>query len=97
VPLRPATIQSIISQETKPMTRAELQQHILSYLLSQAASLQLDAGTLKAERALNWSGFGSDSYHVGDGNRSIHVKLATDHTDMRGSRTTTTLQKCSGG
>jgi hypothetical protein len=64
-------------------TRAELQQHLLSYFRSHAGRFLLDAGSLHAERVLNWGGFGSYSYHLDDGKRSIHVKLATDQTGMR--------------
>jgi thiamine kinase-like enzyme len=65
------------------MTGAELQQHVVSYFRSQADRFRLDVGSLKADRVLNWGGFVSHSYHVGDGVRSIHVKLATDQADMR--------------
>ncbi len=72
-----------LNQANRPMAAVELRRHILSYFVSEAASFQLDAGSLQAERVLNWGGFGSCSYHVSDGERSIHVKLATNHTDMR--------------
>jgi len=65
------------------MTGAEFQQHVATFFRSQAGRFQLDTGTLKAERVLNWGGFVSHSYQVGDGVRSTHVKLATDQTDMR--------------
>jgi hypothetical protein len=32
---------------------------------------------------LNWGGFVSNSYRVGDGKRSIHAKLATNQAEMR--------------
>jgi thiamine kinase-like enzyme len=64
-------------------TPCDLQRHLASYFQSEAARFQLDAGSLKLERVLNWGGLGSHSYRVGDGERSIQVKLATDQTEMQ--------------
>jgi hypothetical protein len=52
-------------------------------LRSRAESLGLDAGALRAERVLNWGGFGTHSFRVGDGDRLFHVKLTTDQVDLR--------------
>jgi hypothetical protein len=61
----------------------DLQQHLANYFRSEAGRFQLDAGSLNLEREFNDGGFGSHSYRVGDGERSIHVKLATDQREMR--------------
>jgi thiamine kinase-like enzyme len=64
-------------------TPFDLQQHLASYFRSEAGRFQLNAGSLSLDRVLNWGGFGSVSYCVGDGERWIHVKLATDQIEMR--------------
>jgi hypothetical protein len=65
------------------MSDAELQQRVLDYFRSEAGRFRLDGGSLIAERVLNWGGFVSRSYRVGDGGRSVHVKLATDQAEIR--------------
>jgi thiamine kinase-like enzyme len=65
------------------MTGVELRQHVLTYFRSRARRFQLDARHLEAERVLNWGGFASYSYRVGDGERSVHAKFATDQADMQ--------------
>jgi hypothetical protein len=58
-------------------------EQVLSYLRREAGRFGLDAGPLSARRVLNWGGFVSHSYRVGDGRRSVHVKLATDQDGIR--------------
>jgi thiamine kinase-like enzyme len=58
-------------------------QHIVRYFGSRADEFGLNRPTLKAERVLNWGGFGTHSYRVSDGKKSVHVKLAADQVDMR--------------
>jgi thiamine kinase-like enzyme len=65
------------------MTGVDLQYHVATYFRSQAERFHLDAGSLTARRVLNWGGFASHSYHVGDGERSVHLKLTTDQAGMR--------------
>ena len=65
------------------MTGIDPREHVLSYLRGEAGPFGLDAGALSARRVLNWGGFGSHSYSVGDGRRSVHVKLVTDPAGMR--------------
>ncbi len=64
------------------MTGVALQHHVVRYFQAQAGRFQLDAGSVTATRVLNWGGFGSYSYRVGDGTRSVHVKLAADRADL---------------
>ncbi len=65
------------------MTSIELKHHVENYFRSQAERFHLNAGSVRAERVLNWGGFVSPSFRIGDGQRSVHVKLATDHSAMR--------------
>jgi len=62
---------------------AELEKRVVSYFRAQAGRFDLDAATLKAERVLNWGGFVAHSFKVGDGKRSLHVKLASGQEGMR--------------
>jgi hypothetical protein len=67
------------------MTGLNLKEHVLASFRDEAGRFGLGAGSLTARRVLNWGGFVSHSYRVGDGRRSVHVKLATA-TDRRGMR-----------
>jgi hypothetical protein len=58
------------------MTGIDLQEHVLAFFRAEAGRFGLDAGSLAVRHALNWGGFVSHSYHVGDGRRSAHTKLA---------------------
>lgn len=63
--------------------KSELELRIIKHLRSQAALFELDGAALRADRILNWGGFVAHSFKVGDGKRSIHLKLATEQEDMR--------------
>ncbi len=65
------------------MLRAELEQRVVNYFRVQAGRFGLGDETIKAERVLNWGGFGAYSFNVSDEKRSIHVKLAAEQTEMR--------------
>jgi thiamine kinase-like enzyme len=65
------------------MKGADPQEHVLAYFRADAGRFGLNAGSLTARRVLNWGGFVSHSFHVGDGRRSVHAKLATDHDGLR--------------
>jgi hypothetical protein len=54
-----------------------------SYFRAESRRFGLNPATLQAERVLNWGGFGGHSYTVGDGDRSIHVKLVTEPSELR--------------
>src|SRR5262249_5997704 len=56
---------------------------VVNYFRGRAAMFGLSAETLKAERVLNWGGFVAYSFRVGDGMRSVHVKLAADQEELR--------------
>ena len=49
------------------MAGLDLGEHVLAYFLAEAVRFGLDAGALSARRVLNWGGFVSHSYRVGDG------------------------------
>jgi hypothetical protein len=65
------------------MTGIDPRELVLAYFRVEAGRFGLDAGSLAARRVLNWGGFVSHSYHLGDGGRSVHAKLATDHDGLR--------------
>jgi thiamine kinase-like enzyme len=65
------------------MTGIDPQALLFAYFRAEAGRFGLDAGSLTARRVLNWGGFVSHSYHVSDGGRSVHAKLATDHDGLR--------------
>jgi thiamine kinase-like enzyme len=67
----------------KTMMSAALEERVVDYLRVHAGKFGLDAGTLKAERVFNWGGFGTHSFRVGDGRRSVHVKLAAEQEGLR--------------
>src|SRR5262249_36363164 len=57
--------------------------HIRSHFRAESGRFGLHPETLKADRVLNWGGFVGHSYTIGDGDRSIHVKLTTEPTELR--------------
>jgi hypothetical protein len=61
----------------------ELEQRIVGYFRAQAGRYGLRAETLKAERVLNWGGFGAPSFRIGDGQRLLHVKLVSEPAELR--------------
>jgi hypothetical protein len=61
----------------------DLEQRVSNYFRAESGRFGLAPETLKAERILNWGGFGGYSYTVGDGDRTIHVKLTTEPADLR--------------
>jgi thiamine kinase-like enzyme len=65
------------------MTGIDLQQRVLAYFRAEAGRFGLDSGSLTVQRLLNWGGFVSHSYRVGDGRHSVHAKLATDQNGLR--------------
>jgi hypothetical protein len=65
------------------MRGIDQQELVLAYFRAEAGRFGLDAGSLTARRVLNWGGFVSHSYHVGDSRSSVHAKLATDHDGLR--------------
>ena len=65
------------------MIGIDLNEILLAYFRAEAGRFGLDAGSLTARRMLNWGAFVSHSYQVGDGRRSVHAKLATDHDGLR--------------
>jgi hypothetical protein len=65
------------------MTSAELTERLVGYFRGCAGTFGLDAEALTAERVLNWGGFVAHSFRVGDGRRSLHVKLAAEQQDLR--------------
>ena len=65
------------------MSGIDPQELVLAYFRAESGRFGLDAGSLTARCLLNWGGFGSHSFHVGDGRRSVHAKLATDHDALR--------------
>jgi hypothetical protein len=58
-------------------------EHVHAYFRSEADQFGLEPAALTVQRVLNWGGFGSYSFRVGDGLRSVHAKLATDLDGMR--------------
>jgi hypothetical protein len=58
-------------------------EHILAYFRAGACRFGLEAGSLSARRVLNWGGYVSHSYRVGDGGRPVHARLSADHDGMR--------------
>ena len=66
-----------------PISHDELRRAVADHFRSHAEEFGLDPRGLVAERVLNRGGFGSHSYRVGDGGRSVHVKLANDPAEMR--------------
>lgn len=65
------------------MLETDLYRRIIGTLQSEASRFGLRSDMLNAERVLNWGGFVSQSFKVGDGERTIHVKLASDPGEMR--------------
>jgi hypothetical protein len=57
--------------------------HIRSYFRAESGRFGLNPETLKADRVLNWGGFVGHAYTIGDGDRSIHVKLTTEPAELR--------------
>jgi hypothetical protein len=55
------------------MAGIDLREHVLTYFRAGAGRFGLDAGSIAAGRVLNWGGFVSQSYQIGDGNRSVHA------------------------
>jgi hypothetical protein len=56
---------------------------VSSYFRAESGRFGLAPESLRVERILNWGGFGGYSYTIGDGDRTIHVKLTTEPADLR--------------
>ena len=70
-----------MSASDAPALAAELRAWLLG-----APELGLDPGRLRVEYVLNWGGFVNASFHVADGARALHAKLATEPEARAGLR-----------
>jgi hypothetical protein len=61
----------------------DLERRFSEYFRAESGRFDLNSDRLKTERILNWGGFGGYSYTVGDGDRSIHVKLTAEPADLQ--------------
>ncbi|HET7460525.1 MAG TPA: phosphotransferase [Longimicrobium sp.] len=68
------------------MSEDVLEPAIAAALAARAGALGLDAARLKIRYVLNWGGFVNRSYHVTDGTRRLHLKLAGEPEYMDGLR-----------
>lgn len=63
-----------------------IEEGVKAALADRAGALGLNAATLKIRYVLNWGGFVNRSYHVSDGTRHLHLKLADDADSLDGLR-----------
>src|SRR5262249_3044498 len=56
---------------------------VSSFFRAESRRFGLAPESLKAERILNWGGFGGYSYTVGGGDRTIHRRLTTQPAELR--------------
>lgn len=71
------------------MTRNDdrsIEERIRAELAARADALGLDADALTIRYVLNWGGFVNQSYHVTDGARRLHLKLASEPAYIDGLR-----------
>ncbi len=59
---------------------------VLQALRARAGEFGLRPEWVSVEYVLNWGGFGTASYHAGDGARRVHLKLTPDAGDLAGLR-----------
>lgn len=68
------------------MDGESIEERIEAELLARADALGLNAGALQIRYVLNWGGFSNRSYHVTDGHRRLHLKLASEPEYINGVR-----------
>jgi len=61
----------------------DLRQAVERYFNDNLSPLILNTGQVTVERVLNWGGFLTSSFRVSDGERNLHLKLASEHSEMR--------------
>src|SRR5688572_2065334 len=68
------------------MEAAALRERVLDHLRAHARELGLSADRLQVEPIPNWGGFVNRSFHIQDGRRRLHLKLADDAEILTGLR-----------
>jgi len=71
---------------TARMDGESIEERIKAELTARAGGLGLDANALEIRYVLNWGGFVNRSYHVTDGTRRLHLKLAGEPEYVDGLR-----------
>jgi fructosamine-3-kinase len=61
-----------------------LAERALHELTARSADLSLDGPSLRVQYTLNWGGFVNQSFHVSDGRRRLHLKLAIQEAERAG-------------